>query len=289
MNSAALLELPTPFEDEKGVIRVLEPVDCDRGKLVGKLRAGTYDKPFVADDGKRRTLHFHRDFLQSSMRVDDPDALEFGYTRKIMAFLLFVPRPKGVLLLGLGGGSLAKYCHRHLHGARVTVVENDADVLAFRGQFLVPPDDERFRVVLGDGAQFLRHSHECHDVIVVDAFDRHGCPPAICTPEFYIAAHDVLAKGGVMVSNLVGDRAHRAVHLEIIRTAFDDNVILLPVIGEGNHLAFAFREARYEPHWRAIGREARALRERHGLDFPKFAEKLERSRKMGYVRRAMAR
>lgn len=284
-----LLELPTPFEDERGVIRVLEPADCDRARLIRRLRAGTYDRPFVADDGKRRTLHFHRDFLQSSMRLADPEALEFGYTRKIMAFLLFVPEPRDILLLGLGGGSLAKYCRRHLDGASLTVVENDPDVLAFRGQFLVPEDDARFCVVLDEGARFVEGSSQRRDVIVVDAFDRDGCPPAISSPAFYVAAHRTLARGGVLVANMVGERAERREHLDVIRTAFDDSVILLPVIGEGNHLVFAFRDAGFEPGWRALARRARELRERHGLDFPGFLDKLERSSKMGYVRRASSR
>ena len=124
--------------------------------------------------------------------------------------------------------------------------------------------------------------------ISMDAFDDSGCAPTIDTPEFYMEALESLSPEGVLVSNLVGRKADRAAHLELIRTAFDDNVILLPVLGDGNHLAFAFPDPDFEPRWRWIRQNAKALRARYGLDFPKFAEKLERSRKMGYVRRAMA-
>jgi spermidine synthase len=267
------------------VVRVLEPPGADRRALLRRLKAGTYDKAFVADDGTTRTLHFSKDYLQSSMRLDDPYALEFGYTRKIMAFLLFLPRPRNVLMLGLGGGSLAKFCHRQLPETRITVVESDATVLGLRDQFLIPPDDERFRVVLDEGAAYLRRATGDFDAILVDAFDKDGCAPTICSPQFYVAAHGALAREGLMVSNIVGAKAHRLDHLDIIRTAFDDNVILLPVVGDGNHLAFAFRDPAFEPRWKWIAKEAKAMKGRYGLDFPKFAEKLERSRKMGYVRR----
>lgn len=285
--SLALIEIPTPFPDEVGVVRVLEPPSCNRRELARQLRAGEYRKAFVMDDGETRSLHFCQDFVQSSMRIAQPFALEFNYTRKIMAFLLFHPEPKRILLLGLGGGSLAKFCHRQLPAAHIEVVDNDPTVVGFRDEFMVPPDDERFHVVLGDGAAHLRRSVGTFDVIVVDAFDSDGCAPAINTPEFYMEAHDSLCAEGVLVSNLVGRKSDRAEHLELIRTAFDDNVVLLPVLGDGNHLAFAFPDPAFEPRWRWIRQNAKAMRARHGLDFPKFAEKLERSRKMGYVRRAM--
>ncbi|MND06081.1 hypothetical protein D3C83_272480 [compost metagenome] len=57
------------------------------------------------------------------------------------------------------------------------------------------------------------------------------------------------------------------------------------MVGDGNHLAFAFHDPAFEPRWKWLAREARAMKARYGLDFPRFAEKLERSRKLGYVRR----
>jgi spermidine synthase len=57
----------------------------------------------------------------------------------MMGFLLFRHEPREILMFGLGGGSLAKYCHRHLPAARIRV-EIDSDVIAFRDQFAVPPN-----------------------------------------------------------------------------------------------------------------------------------------------------
>ena len=82
------------------------------GRLYERMMTGRYDKPFIVDDGCTRQLYFSGCFVQSSMRLDDPFDLDFAYTRKMMAFLLFVPDPGHVLMVGLGGGSLAKFCHR---------------------------------------------------------------------------------------------------------------------------------------------------------------------------------
>lgn len=282
-----LIELPSPFETERGVIRLLESADCDQKKLLDRVRSSTYDKPYVIDDGDWRTLYFSITFIQSAMRLDDPFALDLAYTRKMMSFLLFVHEPRSILMLGLGGGSLAKYCHRHLPLSRITVVEIDPHVLAFREQFLVPPDDARFCVVLGDAAEYLEALRESPDVIIMDAFDRNGLATSVCSREFYTNVRDALTRKGVMVANLVGEKAERNAHLELMRTVFEGNVIVLPVKDDGNHVAFAFRDATFEPRWRWMDGQAKAMRAHYGLDFPKFAGKLERSRKLGYLKRIM--
>jgi len=283
-----MLELPNPFGGEGGVIRLLETRQCDREAIVGRILAGTYAKPFVIEDDGARALYFSRAFIQSEMRLADPYALEFAYTRKMMGFLLFLPEPRAILQLGLGGGSLAKYCHRHLAAARITVVEIDPDVIAFRDQFLVPPDDARFRVVRGDAAQYVAQCEDDHDVVLIDAFDRDGVAPSLCTREFYRDVRGLLGRKGVMVANLVGRKEERLAHLEMIRTVFDGNVILLPIADDGNYVAFAFRDPAFEPRWRWIDGQAKAMHARYGLDFPAFAGKLERSRKRGTLRREMS-
>jgi spermidine synthase len=285
--SNSIIELPSPFETKYGVIKLLEPADCDQEKLLERVRSSDYDKPFIIDDGDSRSLYFSLAYVQSAMCLDNPYGLEFAYTRKMMSFLFFLHQPRSILLLGLGGGSLAKYCHRHLPSADITVVEIDPNVLAFRDQFLIPPDDSRFRVLLGDAAQYVRDCRETADVIMMDAFDRHGLAASVSSPNFYFNIRDALTRRGVMVANLVGGKAERIDHLEMMRTAFDNNVIVLPVQDGGNYVAFAFRDSSFEPRWRWINSQANAMRSRYGLDFPKFASKLERSRKLGYLKRIM--
>ena len=282
-----MIELSNPFAGERGVIRVLEPGDCDRQQIVERILSGTYDKPFLIEEDDSRALYFSRELTQSGMRLSDPDALEFAYTQKMMSFLLFVHQPQHILMLGLGGGSLAKYCHRYLPSARTTVLEIDPDIIAFREQFMLPPDDARLSVVLGDAAEYLRHCEENADVVMIDAFDRDGFSASVCTRAFYLDVRDVLAAHGVMVANMVGPKLERAVHLEMIADIFDGNIIVLPIADDGNYLVFAFRDAGFEPRWRWIEGQASAMQKHYGLDFPNFAAALKRSRKDGYLQRTM--
>src|SRR5207237_6601725 len=100
------------------------------------------------------------------------------------------------LMIGLGGGSLAKFFHRRMRSTRVRVVELDARVVAAaRAHFALPPDDERLKVEVGDGAEAI--SPECCDLLVVDAFEDELHVPKLASSEFYDAAFLALREPGV--------------------------------------------------------------------------------------------
>ena len=145
-------------------------------------------RPYIFDTAVERRLHFTSDATQSAMLFSDPDALIAQYTRKMMAFLLFNPNPCHIVMIGLGGGSLAKFCYRHLPRARITVVEVDAAVIALREEFCIPDDDDRFRVVHDEGARFLERLEEPMDVLLIDAFDAEGIALSLAKPGFYSSA-----------------------------------------------------------------------------------------------------
>ena len=87
-------------------------MDIYRGRKLCSVRdAGQLIEVF--DDGKSRSLHFGTPARQSSMALDAPDRLQLPYTQAMMAFLLFQPQPEAVLMVGLGGGSMAKFLLRH--------------------------------------------------------------------------------------------------------------------------------------------------------------------------------
>ena len=281
----SILVLPSPFFTETDTIRLIEPEDCDTQGVLRQVLSGAYDKPFVIDDGTTRTLHFSLSLIQSSMSLKDPFALELDYTQAMMSFQLFLQRPQHILMLGLGGGSLAKFCYRHVGSARITVVEIDPRVIAFRDEFDVPRDDARFRVIEGDGADWVIKSGEWDDkpdVIMMDAFDRHGLSGSVSSTAFYQSVYDALAGRGVMVANLAGEKDDRAEHLAMISEVFDERVLSI-MLSDGNDIVLAFRNPSFNPRWREIGNTAKALRTRTGLDYPKYVQRLERSRRLRYL------
>src|SRR5665213_2189445 len=161
-----LLAIESPFPDAHCMLRLLEPAGSCREALCDRLFAGSYDKPFIIDNGRQRFLHFDLDSVQSAMSLKDPNRLCLAYTRKMMTFLLFNRTPQHILLLGLGGGSLAKFCYESLPRATIIAVEPNPDVIALREQFLIPADNLRFRVIQAGGADYVARLAPGEDVIL---------------------------------------------------------------------------------------------------------------------------
>jgi spermidine synthase len=284
-----LYELPSPFEIETGTVMMLEPAWARAGELRAQLLDESYPKPFVIDDGKSRYLYFNVRLMQSEMALKAPHDLALRYTQKMMGFLLFHPRPRRIALIGLGGGSIVKFCHRRLPGVHITAVELDPDVIALRDAFFVPADDERLQIIAGDGAEFIERAEKGIDALLVDAFDRTGFAPALANREFFENAWTKLSGNGVLVVNLAGDKESYAGLIGEAMHVFDDQVIVISVPDDGNHILYAFKEKYFEPRWRWLHNHAKELRARLGLDFPAFAQKMERSAKLGFARREAIR
>lgn len=105
-------------------------------------------------------------------------------------------------MIGLGGGSMPKWCYHQLPATEITVIEISPMVISLREQFYIPADDERFRVVCGDGADWVAATEDSPEVLVVDGFDIYGQPPQLCSQGFYEDCYRALACDGVMVVNL---------------------------------------------------------------------------------------
>ncbi|MES2015484.1 MAG: transferase spermidine synthase [Pseudomonadota bacterium] len=200
-------------------------------------------RPIVYTDGDRRCLMFSDGVIQSEMLLSDPDALTLAYTRAIMCFVLFQPAPRHLVIVGMGGGSLVKFCLRYLPTTRITVLEIDAQVIALRDDFAIPPDSARLRVVQADAAAYVPALAADVDVLVVDGFDALGQPAALASAGFYAACCRALRPGGVIAVNLHCQEPDYAAILQRLRLAFDGKVCRFKAIAPHNHILFAVAPA----------------------------------------------
>lgn len=210
--------------------------------MTGRFVNLNFDAPFVVQDGASRSLHFTLGETQSSMQLARPDELHIDYTRTMMGFLLLNPRPRNITMIGLGGGSLVKFCRRHLPFAQMTVVENNPGVIALRKDFGIPDDDAGLRVLVDDGAVHLATTTAAAvDVLLVDGFDSRGQPPQLCSQAFYDDCFSALAAGGVMVVNLHADHPQHELFCQRIAHSFRGNAVQVMAPDKSNCVVFAAR------------------------------------------------
>jgi spermidine synthase len=220
-----------------------------------------------------RTLHVGGEAIQSAMRIDDPFALALDYTRCMMAFLLFHPQPRRALMIGLGGGSLAKFFHRKLKETSIRVVELDPRVVAAaREHFALPPDGARLRVEVGDGAEAL--APECCDVLVLDAFRDELHVPELSSAEFYDGAFLALEEPGAMVVNFMDDDPRFDRTLQRLERAFGGAVVAMKALYDPNVLVFALKGHPPGVRWDELRSRAARLEARLGLPFGRYVSRL---------------
>jgi len=232
-------------------------------------------KPSIAVSDARgvRSLHVGGEAIQSAMRLGDPYALALDYTRCMMGFLLFHPQPRSALMIGLGGGSLAKFFHKNFKRTSIRVVELDPRVLvAARQQFHVPPDDERFRVEIGDGVHALYP--ECCDTLIVDAFQDELHVPQLASREFYDGAFLALTEPGALVVNFMNDDPKFDATLQRLERAFGGAVIVLPALYDPNILVFALKGVERGIEWTRLRERAEQLESKLGLPFTRYLSRL---------------
>jgi spermidine synthase len=222
-----------------------------------------------------RTLHLGGHAIQSAIRLASPDRLELAYTRAMMAFLLFAPAPRALLMIGLGGGSIARFVHAQLPTTRVTVVEINPQVLAAaRSFFGLPSDADRVAVLVADGAAYVPAHPAEYDVLLLDAFEDGRSVGTLATQAFYDACREALRPGGILVVNFIVDEPRFGVYLARIERAFGGKVLCLPAEDRVNMIVLAFRGRGARIAVRPLRRSARELERLHGLPFDRFVRDL---------------
>ena len=229
----------------------------------------------VSEERGVRSLHLGSATIQSSMRVSAPYDLELTYTRGMMCFLLFSKTARSVLMVGLGGGSIPKFIHHYLPEFRTTVVElNPAVISAAHGQFLLPDDDERLKVLEGDGVEFIAEHPDSHDVLMLDAYDAKGLAPDLSSQAFYDSCHRALTDDGILVVNLWGSDKKFDVYLQRIEQSFDSAVLKLPTGRPGNIVVFAFKRHAGDLRMKSLLERAWRLQSDLKIEFSEFLNKL---------------
>jgi hypothetical protein len=110
-----------------------------------------------------------------------------------------------MLLVGLGGGSVAKQFWRDYPEMHVDAVELDPEVAEIAHDLFELPRDERICVHVAEGRAFVElQATGTYDIILVDAFDDDRVPRPLLTEEFMRACHTHLAEEGAIAWNVIG-------------------------------------------------------------------------------------
>ena len=221
-------------------------------------------------------MHLSTVLLQGSMAMDDPTALVHEYVQRMMAWLLFVdpatvPKRQAVQL-GLGAGSLTKFCAKVLR-MKTTAIELNPQVLhACRGWFHLPDDSAKLQVILADAAQEIKKPQwfGTVDALQVDLYDHDAAAPVLDSAEFYADCRRLLTEEGCMTVNLFGRSSSFDRSVEKIAAAFGrDAIWAFKATREGNTVVLAQRTPS-RPKRAELAARAEIIQTQWGLPAPKW-------------------
>jgi len=235
----------------------------------------------IGQNQNTRSLYFGNDAKQSCMDIFQPDRLVLSYTRAMMASLLFKPQPQKILMIGLGGGSIAKFLLQQYPDCSIDIIEIRSDVVKIaHGYFNLPEGDERMQVFVDDASRFLRNQdgrHQQYDLILIDAFNHDGVSESIKTYEFFEHCFERLDDRGIAAINLWNSKNGHVFEInQTIQHIFSHNVLNLPVPDRDNLIIFTAKD-KHALQLSKANSIADELEKIQGLEFREFLRRIKRA------------
>lgn len=206
----------------------------------GKTAGGDYRVVEMLYNGRQARVLYNgdRQAAQSGIPLDGNPAMLFDYNQRLCE-IAEARRPKRVLILGGGVGTLAAELLRMLPGVRIDLVEPDADLAMLGRKYFGVPHGGEVRQFTTDARAFLVEHSDQYDLVVLDAFVETVIPRELKTVEAWQAYAAHVAPGGVLAANTISAYYGTAAQtLKQVAAAADQAFGLVEVFlaGHGNSL-----------------------------------------------------
>ena len=234
------------------------------------------------DDGVR-WLQFGDGAVQSAIDLNDPQRLVTTVNQAMLAGLIFLPPPQQTLLLGTGGGALARYlahCAPDLGGKAIEISPAIAGLA--RQFFDFPGPDTQWTLVVSDAREYVARSSDLYDLVLLDIAEGLRSPRWLHDPAFLHQCRNRLSPQGMLVINLMPESAEDfARALAPIRKTFPDCTLCLSVPAHRNVLVFGFHHRPEETSPTQLRQRLPALTQQWGLPFEAFLTRMQAENPVG--------
>lgn len=132
------------------------------------------------------------------------DHLALGYSEMMLSSLYVEPRPRSILIVGLGGGVLPRTLAKLVPGVNIEVVEIDPAVTRVAEKYFEFKQGPNIKVIEADGRVYVKRAireKKTYDIVMLDAFDHEYIPEHLLTREFLEEVKQLLHPGSLLVAN----------------------------------------------------------------------------------------
>ena len=242
-----------------------------------------YRNILVTQQAERRCLAFsikRQRRNQTCMNITRPKQIVFPYVRMAFAGLMANPEPRKMLMIGLGGGTIATTLMELYPDLKMDLVEVDEAVVKVAQQFFYFKPDKNANVVILDGRVFVRRalkSNQKYDLIILDAYNGDYIPEHLMTREFLTDVMSLLTPNGIAIANtFASSRLYD--HESVTYSEVFGEFINFKMPGSGNRVIIAGKDEL--PNQNVLKAQADHLKTRlepYGVDLPSLFPYLERT------------
>ncbi|RUM91214.1 MAG: hypothetical protein DSZ27_06960 [Thiomicrospira sp.] len=195
----------------------------------------------VVDNEITRSLYFDSLVEQSRYYFHAPLTLAFEYQSALLEETLEHAHStpvQSILMLGLGGGSLATQLHSVLPNCQQTVVELREAVIQIAYRYFYLPDTPQIHPIQSDANDFVHQAAQQYDLMIVDLYDNDSMPWIFSGAAFLSRLHYLVSGSGRILFNLWKSspdttlkiiqfwEQHRGAHLKTREIQSSGNIIL---------------------------------------------------------------
>jgi spermidine synthase len=161
----------------------------------------------------------------------DTFAPKWDYVYYISTICSKLPQKSNVLILGLGGGTIANILHNGL-GFSVDAVDLDERMAHVARQFFVL--SHNVNVIVDDARHYLEETEKKYDVIVFDVYRGESPPPHVFTLESLAKTKSLLKENGLIIVNFTGfldgnaGRAARSIYKTLLAAGLEVRILPTP-------------------------------------------------------------
>ena len=227
---------------------------------------------WICHDEKQFEIRGHDKSVQSRLDLEQPQRLMMRNLEHLLSVLLFIPPPRRILLLGIGGGSLIHYLRFYLPRAEIDALDIDTELVEKMLELTVlPAPGSGLAYIYDDAAAYVRRCSKKYDLVLVDIFSGAQSPRWLRQKETCEGLYRLLDASGALAYNLLIDSETDFRHFyRNLRQACGGKTLCLPVQDYANLIAFAFRAAPEARDTTAYLEHASALSRDYDIDFVKI-------------------
>lgn len=223
------------------------------------------------------SLHFDNGLIESQIDLSNPAVLPLKGNRQMLSSLLFGLVPQKVMLVGCGGGGIARWFQHHLPETEGIAIEKSAAIIDLaRRYFEFPSTQHGWQIVHAEATEYLQQINQCFDLIIVDIEVNQQTPDWVSNEAFLVNCQRLLNENGVININLIADTAEIfARQLWPIRQVFKDLTYCHASHNNqaGNIFITGFKN---KPDILDLQKKAESAEKRFGIEFSLFYQELLR-------------